>query len=95
MTITQVTDRELELRAEIARLRAAGKLALVALENKDGWGSSARYAKERAITALKALAEESSGTEQPGRHREVAFRVCNECETVAHCLKHGCIPKQP
>jgi hypothetical protein len=21
--------------------------------------------------------------------------ICNECETVAHCLKHGCIPKQP
>ena len=19
--------------------------------------------------------------------------ICNECETVAHCLKHGCIPK--
>lgn len=19
--------------------------------------------------------------------------TCNECETVAHCLKHGCIPK--
>lgn len=32
MTITQVTDRELELRAEIARLKAAGKPALEALE---------------------------------------------------------------
>jgi hypothetical protein len=21
--------------------------------------------------------------------------ICNECETVAHCMKHGCIPKQP
>jgi hypothetical protein len=21
--------------------------------------------------------------------------ICNECETVAHCTKHGCIPKQP
>ena len=21
--------------------------------------------------------------------------ICNECETVAHCEKHGCIPKQP
>jgi hypothetical protein len=21
--------------------------------------------------------------------------ICNECETVAHCSKHGCIPKQP
>lgn len=21
--------------------------------------------------------------------------ICNECETVAHCAKHGCIPKQP
>jgi pyruvate/2-oxoglutarate dehydrogenase complex dihydrolipoamide dehydrogenase (E3) component len=20
--------------------------------------------------------------------------TCNECETVAHCLKHGCIPKR-
>jgi len=20
--------------------------------------------------------------------------LCNDCETVAHCLKHGCIPKQ-
>lgn len=19
---------------------------------------------------------------------------CNDCETVAHCLKHGCVPKQ-
>ena len=19
--------------------------------------------------------------------------TCNDCETVAHCLKHGCIPK--
>jgi hypothetical protein len=19
--------------------------------------------------------------------------ICNDCETVAHCLKHGCIPK--
>jgi hypothetical protein len=21
--------------------------------------------------------------------------ICNECETVAHCTKHGCVPKQP
>lgn len=21
--------------------------------------------------------------------------ICDECETVAHCLKNGCIPKQP
>lgn len=21
-------------------------------------------------------------------------RLCDECETVAHCIKHGCIPKQ-
>jgi len=21
--------------------------------------------------------------------------ICDECETVAHCTKHGCIPKQP
>jgi len=21
------------------------------------------------------------------------MNTCNECETVAHCLKHGCIPK--
>jgi hypothetical protein len=21
-------------------------------------------------------------------------KLCDECETVAHCLKHGCIPKQ-
>ena len=21
--------------------------------------------------------------------------LCDECETVKHCLKHGCIPKQP
>lgn len=21
--------------------------------------------------------------------------ICNECETVAHCMKNGCIPKQP
>ncbi len=20
--------------------------------------------------------------------------ICNECETVAHCTKHGCVPKQ-
>jgi hypothetical protein len=20
-------------------------------------------------------------------------KLCDECETVAHCLKHGCIPK--
>ena len=20
--------------------------------------------------------------------------ICNECETVAHCMKNGCIPKQ-
>ena len=20
--------------------------------------------------------------------------ICNECETVAHCMKHGCIPKK-
>ena len=22
-------------------------------------------------------------------------RLCDDCETVSHCLKHGCIPKQP
>ena len=22
------------------------------------------------------------------------IKLCDECETVAHCLKHGCIPKQ-
>lgn len=22
-------------------------------------------------------------------------KLCDECETVAHCLKQGCIPKQP
>ena len=22
-------------------------------------------------------------------------KLCDECETVAHCLKHGCIPQQP
>jgi len=21
--------------------------------------------------------------------------ICRECETVAHCTSHGCIPKQP
>ena len=21
--------------------------------------------------------------------------ICNECETVAHCMKNGCIPEQP
>ena len=21
--------------------------------------------------------------------------ICNDCETVVHCTKHGCIPKQP
>jgi len=21
--------------------------------------------------------------------------ICDECETAAHCSKHGCIPKQP
>ena len=21
--------------------------------------------------------------------------ICNECETVTHCLKNGCVPKQP
>lgn len=21
--------------------------------------------------------------------------LCHDCETCAHCLKHGCIPKQP
>ena len=21
-------------------------------------------------------------------------KLCDECETVAHCMKHGCIPKQ-
>ena len=21
--------------------------------------------------------------------------ICNECETVAHCMKNGCVPKQP
>jgi hypothetical protein len=21
--------------------------------------------------------------------------ICNECETVSYCTKHGCIPKQP
>ncbi len=21
--------------------------------------------------------------------------ICDECETVAHCMNHGCIPKQP
>jgi hypothetical protein len=20
--------------------------------------------------------------------------ICDECETVAHCTKHGCVPKQ-
>jgi hypothetical protein len=22
-------------------------------------------------------------------------KICDECETVAHCTKHGCVPKQP
>ena len=21
--------------------------------------------------------------------------ICNECETVAHCMNNGCVPKQP
>jgi hypothetical protein len=21
--------------------------------------------------------------------------ICDQCETVAHCTKHGCVPKQP
>jgi len=21
--------------------------------------------------------------------------ICDQCETVAHCMKHGCVPKQP
>lgn len=21
--------------------------------------------------------------------------ICDQCETVVHCTKHGCIPKQP
>jgi hypothetical protein len=23
------------------------------------------------------------------------MKICDECETVAHCTKHGCVPKQP
>ena len=23
------------------------------------------------------------------------YTICYECETVAHCSKNGCIPKQP
>jgi hypothetical protein len=23
----------------------------------------------------------------------MTYNICNECETVAHCLNHGCIPK--
>ena len=33
------------------------RLALGALESKDGWGSSVRDAKEKAITAIKAALE--------------------------------------
>ena len=25
----------------------------------------------------------------------IAMNCCNECETVKHCMIHGCIPKQP
>jgi glutaredoxin 3 len=25
----------------------------------------------------------------------MSHTICNECETVAHCTNHGCIPKQP
>jgi hypothetical protein len=21
--------------------------------------------------------------------------ICDDCDTVAHCTKHGCVPKQP
>jgi hypothetical protein len=28
-------------------------------------------------------------------HERGDSMICNECETVAHCTKHGCIPKQP
>jgi len=28
-------------------------------------------------------------------HEDHQMSLCNECETVQHCLKHGCIPKQP
>ena len=23
------------------------------------------------------------------------MKTCDECETVKHCLEHGCVPKQP
>jgi hypothetical protein len=29
-----------------------------------------------------------------GQQIQGARMICNECETVAHCTKHGCIPKQ-
>ena len=25
----------------------------------------------------------------------MSYNICNECETVAHCLKHGCVPMVP
>ena len=25
----------------------------------------------------------------------MTHHICDECETVVHCRKHGCIPKQP
>jgi hypothetical protein len=28
-------------------------------------------------------------------HERGDSMICNECETVAHCTKHGCVPKQP
>lgn len=29
----------------------------------------------------------------PGQIRDVCHHICDECETVAHCSKNGCIPK--
>jgi hypothetical protein len=30
----------------------------------------------------------------PQKSEQGEHMICDECETVAHCLKNGCVPKQ-
>lgn len=40
------------------------------------------------------MIEKHSGQNIQRKYR-MTKSICNECETVAHCTKNGCIPKQP
>lgn len=77
-------SKENQFQKIIRGVRVDGENVIIAV---NGGNDAARYLCGKILLEKEKYAISESPHPKHG--------LCDECETVSHCLKHGCIPKQP